>query len=103
MGKYALDFVRENGVWKIWEMRFSSYFMTKFDPSWTEAPVYDYAFFPVTPDRPRETPVYHCDGAAVCPDDRPPRSGLPGNALKQNYPVRPTIVGRTGCQSVEKR
>lgn len=70
-GKYALDFIQENGVWKIWKMRFYPYFMTKFDESWTQAPAYDYAFFPVTPDRPREKPVYHYDGTAVCPDDQP--------------------------------
>ncbi len=70
-GKYAVDFIRENGVWKIWKLRFYPYFLTKYSESWTKAPAYDYAFFPVTPDRPRETPVYHYDGDAVYPGDLP--------------------------------
>ena len=70
-GKYAVDFIRENGVWKIWKLRFYPYFLTKYDESWTKAPAYDRAFFPVTPDRPRETPVYHYDGESVYPGDLP--------------------------------
>lgn len=70
-GKYAVDFIRENGVWKIWKLRFYPYFMTKFNESWTKAPAYDWSFFPVTPDRPRETPVYHYDGISVYPADLP--------------------------------
>lgn len=70
-GKYEVDFIRENGIWKIWKLRFYPYFMTKYETPWTEAPAYDYAFFPVTPDRPREKPVYHYDGEAVYPDDQP--------------------------------
>ena len=70
-GKYAVDFIRENGVWKIWKLRFYPYFMTKFNESWTTAPAYDWSFFPVTPDRPRETPVYHYDGISVYPADLP--------------------------------
>jgi len=70
-GKYAVDFIRENGSWKIWKLRFYPYFMTKYDESWTKAPAYDWSFFPVTPDRPRETPVYHYDGDSVYPADLP--------------------------------
>ena len=70
-GKYAVDFIRENGVWKIWKLRFYPFFLTKYDESWTKAPAYDRAFFPVTPDRPRETPVYHYDGESVYPGDLP--------------------------------
>lgn len=73
-GKYGVDFIRENGTWKIWKLRFYPYFMTKYDEPWTSAPAYDYAFFPVTPDRPRETPVYHYDGDSIYPDDQP---GIP--------------------------
>ena len=75
-GKYALDFVKEDGVWKIWKMRFYPFFLTKFDQSWTEAPAYDWAFFPVTPDRPREPPVYHYDGVAAYPTGQPPIPGV---------------------------
>lgn len=70
-GKYAADFILEDGRWKIWHMRFYPYFLTKYDQPWTEAPAYDSAFFPVTPDRPRETPVYHYDGTSIYPDDQP--------------------------------
>ncbi len=70
-GKYAVDFILENGVWKIWHMRFYPFFLTKYDVSWTEAPAYDWAFSPVTPDRPRETPVYHYDGQSVYPTGQP--------------------------------
>lgn len=70
-GKYAVDFILEDGVWKIWHMRFYPFFLTKYDVSWTEAPAYDWAFFPVTPDRPRETPVYHYDGQSVYPTGQP--------------------------------
>ena len=75
-GKYALDFIREDGGWKIWKMRFYPFFLTKYDVPWTQAPAYDWAFFPVTPDRPRETPVYHYDGVAVYPTGQPPIPGL---------------------------
>ncbi len=51
-GKYAVDFIREDGVWKIWKLRFYPFFLTKYDTPWTQAPAYDWAFFPVTPDRP---------------------------------------------------
>ncbi|MCD7749765.1 MAG: nuclear transport factor 2 family protein [Oscillospiraceae bacterium] len=70
-GKYAVDFILEDGVWKIWHMRFYPFFLTKYDVSWTEAPAYDWAFFPVMPDRPRETPVYHYDGQSVYPTGQP--------------------------------
>ena len=70
-GKYAVDFIREGGAWKIWKLRFNPYFQTKYSVPWTEAPAYDWAFFPVTPDRPRETPLYHYDGEALCPDVEP--------------------------------
>lgn len=70
-GKYAVDFILEDGVWKIWHMSFYPLFLTKFDTSWVDAPAYDYAFFPVTPDRPRETPVYHYTAEAIYPADQP--------------------------------
>lgn len=70
-GRYAVDFIRENGIWKIWKMRFYPYFLTKYSVSWTEAPAYDWSFFPVTPDRPRETPVYHYDGESILPTGQP--------------------------------
>lgn len=71
-GKYAVEFLLEQGKWKIWRMRFYPFFLTKYDESWTKAPAYDWAFFPVTPDRPRETPVYHYDGVSVYPTGQPP-------------------------------
>ena len=70
-GKYVVDFIFEDGAWKIWKLRFNPYFQTKYNVLWTEAPAYDWAFFPVTPDRPRETPLYHYDGEALCPDVEP--------------------------------
>ena len=44
----------------------------------TRQPVRDeiLAFFPVTPDRPRETPVYHYDGVAAYPIGQPPIPGV---------------------------
>ena len=71
-GKYAVEFLLEQGKWKIWRMRFYPFFLTKYDESWTKAPAYDWSFFPVTPDRPRETPVYHYDGVSVYPTGQPP-------------------------------
>lgn len=70
-GKYVVDFILEGGTWKIWKMRFHPYFHTKYDIPWTKSPAYDWAFFPVTPDRPLELPVYHYDGEALCPDVEP--------------------------------
>ena len=74
--KYGVDFMKEDGVWKIWKMRFYPFFLTKYDVPWTQAPAYDWAFFPVTPDRPRESPVYHYDGVAVYPTGQPPIPGM---------------------------
>lgn len=71
-GKYAVEFLLEHGKWKIWRMRFYPFFLTKYNESWTKAPAYDWAFFPVTPDRPRDTPVYHYDGVSVYPRGQPP-------------------------------
>jgi len=71
-GKYAVDFVLEDGSWKIWRMGFYPFFLTKYDVSWVDAPAYDYAFFPVTPDHPRDVPVYHYTAQTVYPVDQPP-------------------------------
>lgn len=71
-GQYEGKFILEDGTWKIWQLRFYPMFLTKYKESWTKAPAYDYAFFPVTPDRPRETPVYHYAADAVYPADQPP-------------------------------
>lgn len=35
-GKYTVDFIKENGEWKIWHIRWWRMFKTGFDKSWTE-------------------------------------------------------------------
>lgn len=34
--KYGADFIREDGLWKIWHLRIYGIFMTAFDKPWTE-------------------------------------------------------------------
>jgi len=70
-GKYLVDFLLEDGCWKIWHMTFYPFFLTSYDQSWTQAPAYDYAFFKTSCDRPRDTPVYHYGKDVVYPDDQP--------------------------------
>jgi hypothetical protein len=36
--KYGMDFVTEDGKWKIWHSHASSIYMTPYDKSWVEAP-----------------------------------------------------------------
>ncbi len=35
-GKYAIDFIKEDGQWKIWHFKWFRYFITPFDVPWTE-------------------------------------------------------------------
>ncbi len=58
-GYYAVDFINEKGTWKIWHMTFYPLFLTRYEKPWTQAPAYNYTFYPVSPDRPREAPLYH--------------------------------------------
>lgn len=37
-GRYAIDFVKENGQWKIWHIWFYPTFRTRFDRDWVEGP-----------------------------------------------------------------
>ena len=57
-GYYAVDFIKEEEGWKIWHMTFYPLFLTRYEEPWTEAPAYDFAFYPVSPDRPRQAPLY---------------------------------------------
>lgn len=70
-GKYETTFVKENGTWKILKMSYFPMFHTKYEVPWTEAPADDWSFFPVTPDRERNEPVYHYDGQSVYPENQP--------------------------------
>lgn len=37
-GKYAVDFIKDGGVWKIWHFQFFPNFITHYDKSWAEKP-----------------------------------------------------------------
>ena len=50
-GKYALDFIKENGQWKIWHYQVFMTFVCPFDKPWTDPAA--------TPDRP---PMLNADG-----------------------------------------
>ena len=38
-GKYAIDFVKEDGVWRFWHFKWFRTFMIPFHQSWVEAPL----------------------------------------------------------------
>jgi hypothetical protein len=38
-GKYAIDFVKEDGAWKIWHFKWFRTFITPYDVSWVDRPM----------------------------------------------------------------
>lgn len=70
---YAVDFIREDGAWRIWHMRQFNKTHTPHHTGWTEydQPFQGHILKPTHCDRPPSRPVYYYRGDAVIPGDEP--------------------------------
>lgn len=70
---YAVDFIREDGVWKLWHLRQFNKTHTPYHTGWTEydQPYQGHILRPVHCDRPPSRPVYYYHGDAIIPGDEP--------------------------------
>lgn len=50
-GRYAVDFVKENGEWRIWHLHILTTFRTPYDQSWVDSAVNPPAHFPKKGER----------------------------------------------------
>lgn len=69
--KYAVDFIREDGEWKIWHMRLYPLFKAEYGKSWVDEPQPsdgDYSFKNAEKNK---TPMWHYDANEVYPADEP--------------------------------
>lgn len=58
--KYAVEFICDNGKWKIWKMHIFPVFSSPFEKSWTDKPDYvGYRFPNLEPDAPLDKPLWH--------------------------------------------
>jgi hypothetical protein len=73
--KYAVDFKRENGAWKIWHMHVYGLFMAAYDKSWAENGAWEKpAKASQHADKPPTTGWEYHKGAAYIPlTPEPPR------------------------------
>jgi len=71
-GKYSVDFIKEDGKWKIWHQRGYITFRTRFDRSWIEAPDPD----PLTP-RDTQYPPDRRDAVSTYYDPKGVRQMIP--------------------------
>jgi len=74
--KYGIDFIRENGVWKIWHLHVYGAFMTPFNMSWVDVPPMD------LPPMGEDAGNFHMPGMA---DDAPKPPPTP----REFWPDRP--------------
>ncbi|MDR1573853.1 MAG: nuclear transport factor 2 family protein [Clostridiales Family XIII bacterium] len=79
--KFAVDFVRENGEWKIWHYHILPAFNTAWDKSWVESSMEMEAVFAAVPPEARPKPLgpvtaYHAYSVHEPPanDPRPPEA-----------------------------
>jgi hypothetical protein len=69
--KYAVDFIREDGEWKIWHMRLYPVFKSEYGKSWVDAvqpAADDYSFENA---RKNKAPMWHYDANEVYPGNEP--------------------------------
>lgn len=70
--KYAVEFIDDNGEWRIWKMRVIPVFTCPFEEAWTEDPAYRGFEFPgVRPDRPLAKPLWRWSRAGAYPAEEP--------------------------------
>lgn len=69
--KYGVDFILEDGEWKIWKMKVYPLFQAPYDTCWTDVPPYDGFMLETTIDHPLERPIWNYDPNGICPDDQP--------------------------------
>ena len=70
-GWYGVDFIREDGQWKIWHVKFFPFMRVPFGKNWTE---HEYSGFPLrnpTCDRP-PLPFYRYHEEQIFPKNYPP-------------------------------
>lgn len=71
-GKYAADFIKEDGVWKIWHMRLYPLFLAPYDKPWTEVSVRgDILDNMRSADRPPSANHWGYSTTAIYPADQP--------------------------------
>lgn len=84
--KYGIDFICEDGEWKIWHMHVFQVFETPWDTCWTKGE--PYAGYPIRDthiDREPLRPIYQWQMTAVYPHDEP----LPPTEYKSFDEVEP--------------
>ena len=86
-GKYEVEFIKEDGVWKFWHMTLSPLFLTPYNRSWGE-PALKMAGNGEMPDmgpycHPLEKPFWEYGPDAIYPEDEP--------AVPQRYDSYPGI------------
>lgn len=73
-GKYAVDFIKEDGVWKIWHMRLFPLFKCDYHKSWADTPQPDFmenTFAPGQSARPRAKGAWVWSPDVVYPANEP--------------------------------
>lgn len=70
-GKYGVDFIQEDGEWKIWRMKLYPLFLSPFETCWTDIPPYAGPDQATSIDHPLERPAWNYDPNGVYPDDQP--------------------------------
>ncbi len=82
--KYGVDFLYENGAWKIWHLHRYTYLDTPFETSWLESPQPDYSDKTPNADRPPNVPPYVWSAESIYPVDQP--------VLPKPYAVFPNVA-----------
>ena len=84
--KYGVDFIREDGAWKIWHMHVFYMFRSPYDSWWTKSGPYQGFLLKETHcDRPVNRPIYNYSLDIIYPLDEP----APPNPYKSFDEVAP--------------
>ncbi|MBE6974527.1 MAG: nuclear transport factor 2 family protein [Ruminococcaceae bacterium] len=70
--KYAVEFINDGGVWRIWKLRVFPVFSCPFETDWSVNPEYKgFVFENAQPDRPLPEPLWHWTLTGSYPSDQP--------------------------------